>query len=142
MKRSGRRNKAAVARAEPTAEELAVLSRVLQHYPSGTKLHFGAPVRCPQCGDFGMVNDVDHYVGVTAYFCMHCGIEWALSRRALRRAPDAPAPIPVGSLGPMFDSLEHLQPDPVDVALERDLHLLLVEDDVADAELVKSILSS
>src|SRR5262245_4031993 len=99
MRRNSRKNKAQ-GRVEPSAEELAVLSRVLQHYPVGTKLHFGAPVRCPQCGAFGMVGDVDHYQGVTSYFCMHCGIEWALTRRALRRAPDAPAPVPVGGLGP------------------------------------------
>lgn len=140
MRRIGR--KKAPARAEPSAEELAVLSRVLQHYPAGTKLHFGAPVRCPQCGDFGMVNDVDHHAGITTYFCMHCGIEWGLTRRALRRAPDAPAPVPVGRLGPMFDQLDHLHPKPVDVSLERDLRLLLVEDDLADAELVKSILAA
>ena len=136
------RKKKAPPRAGPSAEELAVLSRVLQHYPAGTKLHFGAPVRCPQCGDFGMASDVDYQAGVTDYFCMHCAIEWSLSRRALRRAPDAPVPITVTGLGDMFDQLDHLKPKPIDVALAGDLHLLLVEDDQADAELVKTILSS
>ena len=136
----GRRKKAA-PRVEPSAEELATLARVLQHYPPGTKLHFGAPVRCPHCGDFGMASNVDYQAGVTDYFCMHDSTEWSLSRRVLRRAPDVPARITVAGLGDMFDQLDHLQPRPIDVALEGDLHLLLVEDDQADAELVKTILS-
>lgn len=128
-------------RTEPTPEEMVVLTRCLRHYPPGTRLNFGAPVRCPDCGDFGMATSVDHQRGVASYFCMLCAIEFSITRRAIRSAPEAPATVTIGGLGDMFDQLDHLKARPVDVALQRDLHLLLVEDDEADAELVKTILS-
>lgn len=135
------RKKKAQTPTEPTPEELAILSRCLRHYPAGTKLNFGAPVRCPQCADFGMVTEVNPAAGVTSFFCMQCGIDWSLTRRAIRRAPEARPHVAVGGLGDMFGSVDLVQPGPVDVALERDLHLLLVEDDEADADLIKTILS-
>ena len=35
------------------ADELVVLRDVLARYPYGTVLSFGAPCRCPDCGNYG-----------------------------------------------------------------------------------------
>jgi CheY-like chemotaxis protein len=137
MTRRFRRNKGP-AGPDSSLEELAILASVLQHYPPGTKLHFGAPVRCPQCGDFGMVTALDRIAGVSTNYCRVCGIEWAMTARALRVTPDRSVAMPVGGLGPMFDAL----PAHLGGAAAGELQLLLVEDDAADAELVRSILSS
>lgn len=47
----------------------------------GGKINFGAPTKCPNCGDFGFVESVAN--GVQSNRCMHCGQTWDFTRRGL-----------------------------------------------------------
>jgi CheY-like chemotaxis protein len=109
---------------------------MLQHYPPGTTLHFGAPVRCPDCGDFAMVTEVDRVQRRTSYYCSICRLEWGLSAAALRSAKDLPSQV-VSNLGELAGS----GTGTVTVNAGENLRVLLVEDDPADVELIKAILA-
>jgi CheY-like chemotaxis protein len=65
------------------ADELDVVERVRSKYPPGSRLHFGAPTRCPRCSEYGLVDDVDLIAGTSANHCLKCGTEWTISVRAL-----------------------------------------------------------
>jgi hypothetical protein len=67
----------------PLPPDVETLQAVLRNYPDGAHLHFGAPTRCPICGDFGLVDDVDLVEGVCSNQCTSCQVEWHLTIRAL-----------------------------------------------------------
>ncbi|MCU0268610.1 MAG: response regulator [Acidimicrobiales bacterium] len=73
----------------PSAEEMQTLRDVLRHYPKGARLHFGSPCRCPQCGDFGFVQNVAASHATNS--CRVCNLEWVITRRALRAQSSLPA---------------------------------------------------
>jgi hypothetical protein len=79
----------------PVDPDVAVLRAVLRHYPDGAQLHFGVPTRCPGCGDFGFVEDVDVHLGVCTNRCLSCSRTWAITVDALRAqsGPDSTAPM-------------------------------------------------
>jgi hypothetical protein len=94
-------------RHEPTAiestltDELEVLAAVLAKSPEGTSLVFGAPCRCPLCGDFGLVDSVMAVRGVAEHRCARCMVAWVITERALlarAEADDAGAPVGAGLL--------------------------------------------
>lgn len=70
-------------------QELDQVQRVLAHYPPGTTLSFGAPVRCPICANFGLVEDLDRVTRRTRNRCVSCGDEWVLSARAIKASREA-----------------------------------------------------
>ena len=111
------------ARPQPTTElehEVAIVRRVLERYPEGSSLIFGAPTRCPECGDFGMVEEVARATGEATNQCRCCAIVWVITRRALKAHAasllDTPAPV-VGD-GFLVDALP-APPDSADPAAER-----------------------
>jgi CheY-like chemotaxis protein len=65
------------------SDELSVLAGVLSHYPAGSQLNFGAPSRCPECGNFGFVQNVNYEAGNCTTSCLSCHITWTITRRAL-----------------------------------------------------------
>lgn len=72
---------------EPSAAveaEVSILRQMLLHYPRGQRPNFGAPTRCPSCGDFGFIHGVDHAKGATFNECFSCGAQWVVTRRGLR----------------------------------------------------------
>lgn len=154
MARRFRRRPAAETLDLAFALELDIVERVLRHYRPGTRIVFGAPTRCPDCGDYGLVERVDLVVAKADNRCLACGATWVITRRALaavrrpaiagalhallesdpvvvgqRADGSAPEPITVPST-----TVSELQADHRDV-----LRLLLVEDDPADAELVRTV---
>jgi len=58
-----------------------VLRAVLARYPDGARPHFGAPTRCPACGDFGLVLTVAEARADNR--CPTCGHTWVLTQRAM-----------------------------------------------------------
>ena len=69
--------------AGPSAAEDDVVRAVLMHSPPRTVLSFGAPTRCPTCGDFGFVESVQHGAGICQNHCFGCGNDWTITRRAI-----------------------------------------------------------
>ncbi|HEY5156017.1 MAG TPA: response regulator [Acidimicrobiales bacterium] len=65
-------------------DEVAVVREVLTRYPEGTLLSFGAPCRCPDCGDYGLAEEVNRQTGVADNLCHACGRRWVITIRALR----------------------------------------------------------
>ena len=70
-------------RKKPTAvavpdDELGLLQMISAH---GGEITFGAPTRCPNCGDYGFVEAVA--AGVQRNRCMQCGEVWQFSQRGL-----------------------------------------------------------
>jgi len=151
-------------------DEIAVVARVLVNYPPGSPPPFGAPTRCPVCTTYGLVEAMDPVRRAAHNRCVSCGEEWVITARALRAARDLPvvapavAPSEGGILvpaaaepaaepvadhfaldwGPAPDLdkvvIDAGQPVAVPVAAAKDLTLLLVEDDPADADLVRLVL--
>ncbi len=144
------------------ALEVDTVERVLRHCREGTRIVFGAPTRCPACGDYGFVERVD--VTKVDNRCLTCGGTWVITRRALVavRQPDVlaelhaqlatvwePAPEPL--VAPATHSVtgaevERIAVGSVSIPKVRgdhvdELRLLLVEDDPADAELVRTVLA-
>lgn len=136
------------------ALELDTIERVLRHCRADTRIVFGAPTRCPDCGDYGLVEGVDPLAAKVDNRCLTCGAVWVITRRALiasRRPavvaalhallePVTTPPTPADTQ-PELDRITvapvaaaELRPEPEDA-----LHLLLVEDDPADAELVRTV---
>jgi len=72
--------------------ELATLRSILAHYPPATLLHFGSPSRCPDCGDYGMVERTNHADGACVNHCRVCRRDWIVTLRALRAYRNAPEP--------------------------------------------------
>jgi hypothetical protein len=71
-----KKTKAAV---EPVPEdELGLLEHIAAR---GGDINFGAPTKCPACGDFGFVEVVA--AGIQRNKCMNCGEVWQFSRRGL-----------------------------------------------------------
>lgn len=66
--------------------EVDTVLRVLANYPPGAVLSFGAPVRCPLCSNFGLVEEVDRVAGRTFNRCPSCTNTWVMSVRAMRAA--------------------------------------------------------
>jgi CheY-like chemotaxis protein len=64
--------------------ELETLATVLAWYPPGTQLNFGSPSRCPDCGDYGLVERVSHSTGVCSNHCRVCRRDWIVTLRAIR----------------------------------------------------------
>ncbi len=98
-----------VSSTPPLPPDIETLRAVLRNYPDGAHLHFGAPTRCPICGDFGLVDDVDLVEGVCSNQCASCQVEWHLTIRALSTqalslqasGPNQPlAPPVIGSTSP------------------------------------------
>jgi CheY-like chemotaxis protein len=86
------------------AAELSILNGVLRQYPAGAQLNFGAPSRCPTCGNFGFVQHVNHAGGLCTTSCLGCHITWTITRRALRAhaAAAADRSVPAPTLGTAF----------------------------------------
>jgi CheY-like chemotaxis protein len=72
--------------------EIATVRAVLARYPRGTRLHFGAPTKCPACGDYGFVRAVNHARGTSQLDCFGCHGEWVISVAALKAVEDEPTP--------------------------------------------------
>lgn len=68
--------------------EIDTVLRVLTQYPPESRLSFGAPVRCPVCTNFGLVEHVDRVHGRSSHRCVSCGHEWIMTVRAMRAARD------------------------------------------------------
>jgi CheY-like chemotaxis protein len=147
-------------------EELATLARVLAGYGQAALPAFGAPTKCPVCASYGLVT-MDPVARAAHNQCVSCGHGWTITARALRAAREQPQalplePSPSALLLPgepdRSDSLAvdwGPPPDLVPVVIEggsridpaarlavqaEDLTLLLVEDDPADADLVRMVL--
>ncbi len=95
------------AEQEKFAHEVRVAQAVMRRYPASTKVSFGAPTKCPDCGQYGFVVNVNHALAMCANRCLACGMEWTLTRRALAHAAASVLPdlIEVPRLA--------LSPDPV-----------------------------
>lgn len=151
------------------ADEVDVVARVLAHYQEGSPPAFGAPTRCPRCADYGLVEQVDPVRRASHNRCLTCGHSWVITARALRAARDLAAlrparpavaglAAPGGTLVPApasqpvsarFDLDWTAPADLEPIVIDRgarvsvptgDLTLLLVEDDPADADLVRLVL--
>lgn len=58
--------------------------RDVQRWYDGASLPvFGAPTRCPDCGNYGMTDRVDEARGIARHSCHVCGARWTLTKRAL-----------------------------------------------------------
>ena len=150
-------------------DEIAVVARVLVNYPPGSPPPFGAPTRCPVCTTYGLVESMDPVRRASNNRCVSCGEEWVITARALRAARDLPVVAPAvapteggilvpaaAAAEPIAEPTDHFALDwgpppdldkvvidggqPVPVAAATDLTLLLVEDDPADADLVRLVL--
>jgi hypothetical protein len=92
--------------------EVAVARQVLDRSPEGSQLVFGAPSRCPSCGDFGYVDAVIEQVGAVFNQCFRCERRWTITRRAIEavetghtEAPQPPA------RGVLLERLERAKTD-------------------------------
>lgn len=147
-------------------EELATVARVLAGYGHGSLPAFGAPTKCPVCASYGLVT-MDPVARAAHNRCVSCGHAWTITARALRAAREHPGALPLepvpaalvlpgeldhaGSLALDWEAPADLAPvvieggarvDPAArLAVQaEDLTVLLVEDDPADADLVRMVL--
>jgi CheY-like chemotaxis protein len=74
----------AAGAAERLAAQVETVRAVLRNYAPGTKLTFGAPTRCPECGDYGFVQGVNRSEGVSYNHCFGCQADWVISIEAMR----------------------------------------------------------
>jgi len=58
--------------------ELGVLEEIGRH---GGPIRFGAPTRCPKCGQYGLIDEVAG--DQQANKCLGCGARWSFSRKAV-----------------------------------------------------------
>lgn len=142
---------------EEVIREVLQIDAVLCRYPDGTRLSYGAPTRCPACGDYGLVEAVDAVA--CSNRCLGCATTWRITRRALRIVADPAArvalfgevpilgeegvvePEPAGALYlPVQPSLELPAPPATLAIASGDLQVLLVEDDPMDADLVRTLM--
>lgn len=73
--------------------EVHTVRRIMAQTPNLRIPVFGAPCRCPECGDWGMVDDVN--AAATTSHCASCNETWVVTRRALAAVQAAPAPVEV-----------------------------------------------
>jgi hypothetical protein len=96
--------------------EMADLDAVMAQYPAGKGPFFGAPTRCPDCGDFGMIDSVDRAEGHCQNHCMVCKREWVITLGALRERDRRPAhqatEAPLPSSGALYAALTEARPEP------------------------------
>jgi CheY-like chemotaxis protein len=84
--------------------ECETVRAILRHYSPGTRLHFGAPSRCPNCGDYGFVQGVNKLEGSSHNHCFGCQADWVITVQALRAvesepvAPRALPPLPTATV--------------------------------------------
>lgn len=69
-------------RAAALAREVAVVRDLVE---TCGPVMFGAPMRCPACGDFAVIDNVFDSIGVQENRCLHCLTTWILTRRAITR---------------------------------------------------------
>jgi CheY-like chemotaxis protein/predicted Zn-ribbon and HTH transcriptional regulator len=130
---SRKRRTATTANDAATDEELETVRRVLARYDPGSRVEFGAPTRCPECGTYGFIESINRAEGTTHNHCFTCRTDWVISLRALK---EARRPALTGD-GLLF------QPAAATVrGVDGPLTLLVVEDDPLDAALVKSIIQA
>src|SRR4051794_13644496 len=86
-----KRKKGAVEDPAAVQREIDTVLRVLAQYPPATRISFGAPVRCPSCANFGLVEHVNSAAGVSYNHCVGCGLDWIITVRALRAARETVA---------------------------------------------------
>lgn len=79
---------------ERFAHEVRTARAVLRRYPGAPSVSFGGPTKCPDCGEYGFVVNVNHAAGLCANRCLTCGTEWTLSKRGLDYALANPEPPP------------------------------------------------
>lgn len=79
---------------ERFAHEVRTARAVLRGYPGAPSVSFGGPTKCPDCGEYGFVVNVNHAAGLCANRCLTCGTEWTLSKRGLDYALANPEPPP------------------------------------------------
>src|SRR4051812_15948421 len=72
-------------------EEVEVVRAVLRYYAPGTRLHFGAPTRCPHCGDYGFVQGVNKVQNSAFNHCFGCRADWVITGDALSYVEAHPA---------------------------------------------------
>jgi hypothetical protein len=69
-------------------DEIDTIERVMARYPLRRPPTFGAPTRCPECGEWGMVDQVR---GLTSWnHCYFCPATWVITVRALRAIDAVP----------------------------------------------------
>ncbi len=85
--------------------EIDTVLRVLAQYPPDTRISFGAPVRCPSCANFGLVEHVNTTTGASFNHCVGCGLDWVMTVRAMRAARETVAASfgPTPTPAPAFD---------------------------------------
>jgi len=94
--------------AQRLAEQVETVRAIMRHYAPGMRLNFGAPTRCPECGDYGFVQGVNRGEGVSYNHCFGCQADWIISIEALRayyadpQTPPAPPPASTVSASPWF----------------------------------------
>ena len=64
-------------------DEVAVIHRIKSW---GVTVTFGAPTRCPECGNYGLVEQVNDAAGVAHERCLSCGHTWVVTKRAVAAA--------------------------------------------------------
>jgi CheY-like chemotaxis protein len=76
---------AAEAEAEARFQtEVQTVHAILRHYSRETRLTFGAPTRCPHCGDYGFVKSVNRAFGACDNTCFSCSADWVITEAALK----------------------------------------------------------
>jgi CheY-like chemotaxis protein len=91
FRKKKQRDDAAPADGAAFVNEVEVARHVQARYPAHTPLSFGAPTRCPHCGDFGLVEQLDPRLGTSQNRCVSCGAGWGLTARAVRFVNENPA---------------------------------------------------
>ncbi len=101
-----RRKKIDVEDPAALQSEIDVVLRVLAQYPPDTRISFGAPVRCPSCANFGLVEHVNPAAGVSVNHCVACGLDWVMTIRGMRAAREAVSAWSFGPTpaAPVFDT--------------------------------------
>ena len=88
--------------------EVETVIQIMERTPGHRPPIVGAPTRCPDCGEWGLVDHSDPHA--SANHCYLCGNEWIVTRRAVAAVADnvtflddlsgalfAPEPIPLRS---------------------------------------------
>jgi hypothetical protein len=88
--------------------EIETVIQIMERTPGHRPPVVGAPTRCPECGEWGLVDHSDRFAATN--HCYLCGHEWVVTRRAVSAVADnvtflddlsgalyAPEPIPLRS---------------------------------------------
>ncbi len=111
-------------------DEIAVLKSALAQYPPGYALRLGERCMCPQCGALSIVMVGNESTTVTVHRCGSCDRSWTITKRALDAVAAAAA-----------QGTDELESAKRRLAKDHPLQVLVVEDDPADAKLLKAILA-